>query len=244
MTRGALMASGPETHLFLNKCRAKDPRVLLRDCAEYRAKVGDDAKKPLPRVTVFTTTGQSFGGTVVHVLRERDVETVLLHVPDETRPEAVDLVYVAAERVAAVRVHDGEWVAPLLTGGEVARVPSEPPQSRLQLKRELREIGQRMAKEFDSGVEVDWDSLPRSDAPNLNVLDLARGVEKAVRKVLRDKLGQDAMKGVRRILLRHQSGARLTCEKDREGVLLVLDVDKSLPDALDRVVEERLNGAL
>ncbi|HVE38242.1 MAG TPA: hypothetical protein VNM14_00055 [Planctomycetota bacterium] len=238
------MAKGPETHLFLNKCRARDPRTLLRDCAEYRAKVGDDQKKPLPRVTVFTTTGQSFDGTVVHVQRERDVETVLLHVPDETRPEAVDLVYVAADRVAAVQVHDGEWVAPLLTGGEVARVPSELPQSRLQLKREVREIGQRMTKEFDSGIEVDWDSLPTSDVPNLNVLDLAKGVETAVRKVLRDKLGKEAMKRVRRILLRHQPGARLTCEKDRDGVLLVLDIDKALPDTLDQVVEERLAGAL
>jgi hypothetical protein len=238
------MAKGPETHLFLNKCRAKDARILLRDCAEYRAKVGDDAKKPLPRVTLFTTTGQSFAGHVVHVLRERDAETVLLHVPDEARPEAVDLVYVAAERVAAVQVHDAEWAAPLLTGGEVARVPSEQPQSRLQLKREVREIGQRMAKEFDAGVDVDWDTLPQSDVPNLNVLDLARGVETAVRKVLRDKLGKDAMKGVRRILVRHQSGARLTCEKDRESVLLVLDVDKSLPEGLDGVVEERLTGAL
>jgi len=238
------MAKGPETHLFLNKCQARDPRTLLRDCAEYRAKVGDDAKKPLPRVTVFTTTGQSFGGVVVHVLRERDVETVLLHVPDDARPEAVDLVYVTADRVAAVQVHDGEWVAPLLTAGEVARVPSEQPQSRLQLKREVREIAQRMTKEVDSGIDVDWDTLPKSDITNLNVLDLAKGVEKAVRKVVRDKIGKEEMKGVRRILLRHQPGSRLTCEKEREGVLLQLDLDKSLPDALDRLVEERLTGAL
>ena len=181
---------------------------------------------------------------MVHVHRERDVETVLLHVPDDARPEAVDLVYVPADRVAAVQVHDGEWVAPLLTAGEVARVPSEQPQSRLQLKREVREIAQRMTKEVDSGVDVDWDALPKSDTTNLNVLDLVKAVEKAVRKVVRDKIGKEAMKDVRRILLRHQPGARLTCEKDREGVLLVLDVDKSLPDALDRVVEERLTGAL
>jgi hypothetical protein len=238
------MAKGPETHLFLNKCQATDPRILLRDCAEYRAKVGDDAKKPLPRVTLFTTTGQSFSGHVVHVRRERDAETVLMHVPDESRPEAVDLVYVAVERVAALRVHDAEWVGPLLTGGEIARVPSEQPPSRLQLKREVREIAQRMTKEYDSGLDVDWDTLPKSDLPNLNVLDVARGVEAAVRKVLRDKPGREAMKGVRRILVRHQSGARLTCEKDRDGVLLLLDIDKLLPEALDRVVEERLTGAL
>jgi len=238
------MAKGIETHLFLNKCHAKEPRVLLRECADYRAKVGDDDKKPLPRVTVFTTSGQSFSGFVVHIVRERDAETVLLHVPDEARPESVDLVYVNADRVAAVKVHDGEWIAPLLTAGEVARVPSEQPQSRLQLKREVREIGQRMAKEFDSGVDVDWDTLPKSDTPNLNVLDLAKGVEKAVRKVLRDKLGKEAMRGIRRILVRHQAGARLTCEKDRDGVLLVLDVDRALPESVDRVVEERLTGAL
>jgi hypothetical protein len=240
------MAKGPEVHLFLNKCRAKEPRALLRECAEYRGKVGDDAKKPLPRVTVFTTTGQAFTGSVVHVLRERDAETALLHAPDEARPEAVDLVYVPVDRVVAVKIHDAEWAAPLLTAGEVARVPSEQPQSRLQLKREVREIGQRMAKEFglDSGVDVDWETLPKSDAPNLNVLDLAKGLEKAVRRVVRDKVGKDALKAVRRILVRHQPGARLTCEKDRESVVLVLDVDRALPESLDRVVEERLTGAL
>src|SRR5688572_14886426 len=109
------MAKGPETHLFLNKCAAKDPRVLLRECAEYRAKAGDDAKRPLPRVTIFTASGQSFSGAVVQVGRERDVETVLLHAPDEGRPESVDLVYLTLDRVVAVKVLDGEWVAPLLT---------------------------------------------------------------------------------------------------------------------------------
>ena len=240
------MAKGPETHLFLNKCAAKDPRALLRECAEYRAKAGDDAKRPLPRVTIFTASGQSFTGAVVHVQREREVETVLLYAPDEGRPESVDLVYLTLDRVVAVKVQDGEWVAPLLTGGEVARVPSEEAPTRLQLKREVREIGQRVAKEHGvaSGLDVDWDSLPKGDAPNLNVLDFAKAVEKGVRKVVRDSLGKEAMKGIRKLSVRHQPAARLTCEKERDALVLVLDLEKSLPTPLDQVVEERLSGAL
>jgi len=240
------MAKGPETHLFLNKCPARDPRVLLRECAEYRARIGDDAKRPLPRVTAYLSSGQSFSGIVVQVLRERDAETVLLHAPDESRPEAVDLVYVALERIVAVKVRDGEEVAPLLTAGEIARVPSEEPPTRLALKREVREIGQRVAKEYGlaSGVDVDWDSLPRADASNLNVLDLAKALEKGVRKVVRDGLGKEAMKGARKVFVRHQAAARLTCEKERDALVVVLDLEKALPASLDRVVEERLTGAL
>ena len=240
------MAKGPETHLFLNKCAAKDPRVLLRECAEYRARAGDDPKRPLPRLTIYTSTGQSFSGMVVQVQRERDLETVLLHVPDEARPEAIDLLYVGLDRVIAVKVQDGEWAAPLLTAGEVARVPSEEPPTRLQLKRDVREIGQRVAKEYGvaSGIDVDWDSLPRSDGPNLNVLDLAKSLEKGVRKVVRDSLGKEAMKGVRKVTVRHQPAARLTCEKERDALVVVLDLEKALPSSLDSVVEERLSGAL
>ena len=54
----------------------------------------------------------------------------------------------------------------------------------------------------------------------------------------------DHLEGEQRDSAGHQAGARLTCEKDRDGVLLVLDVERSLPAALENVVEERLTGAL
>jgi hypothetical protein len=52
------------------------------------------------------------------------------------------------------------------------------------------------------------------------------------------------MKGVRKVFVRHQAAARLTCEKERDALVVVLDLEKALPASLDRVVEERLTGAL
>jgi len=224
----------------LVKYPARSPRDVLRTLAEQAQQHWGDDRRPLPIVTVYLREGPAFTGWVVRVDRDARDEMALLHAPDSLSNPQGHVVYVPTAHVVALRVHEADAHAALLSEGAVARRLSEEAPSRLQLKREFQQLSERLPAPLDA----DWDALPKSDEANLNLRDFALALEKAVLAVTDDDLARDAWKSVRKLTVAHEAKADLSAKRHDRTIALALDLSRPMPADLAARLSQKLTTVL
>ncbi len=221
------------------KFPARSPRDILRRLADHAEAARTDTKKPSPVVSVFSTDGRAFTGTVLGLDGGRD-ESVLLHAPDAHDAGQGHVVYLSMAHVVSVRIHDAEQYAPLLSEGAVARVEGEEAPTRLQLKRDLQSLSQRLPV----AIDADWEALPRTDPAHLNLRDLGSELETAVGVVTHDDLARAAWKKLRGISIRHEQGAQIGAKRHDTSITLTLDLSRALPSDLVELIARQITSVL
>ncbi len=224
----------------LVKYPAREPRELLRRFADEAQKHWGDDRHPLPLVTVYLREGPAFTGRVVRVDRDVRDEVILLHAPDNLTNPQGHVAYLPSAHVVAVRVHDADAHAPLLSEGAVARRLSEEAPSRLQVKREFQQLSERLP----APIDADWDALPKSDEAHLNLRDFALALEKAVLAVTDDDLARDAWKSVRKLTVAHDARADLSAKRHDRTIAIALDLSRPLPADLASRLSQKLTTVL
>ncbi|MBE2251224.1 MAG: hypothetical protein IAE78_16915 [Myxococcus sp.] len=161
--------------------------------AQVRAARGEPLSPPV--VSVHLANGFQATGEIIDILfDQRRGTTLLLHLVGTSRHDrSSDVIYVRADAVAALTVHAAGGHLALLSAGQVS-APSGPPPTRLEARRLLERLKQQLHEKLGSGVALQAaiDEVPAEHLAGL--LELGNVVVSALQSVLRDELGQEAVK--------------------------------------------------
>jgi hypothetical protein len=118
---------------------------------------------------------------------------------------------------------------------------AEPAPTRLQLKRQIQQLTQRLQAEVAAGIqfEVDWESLTDSGEPLRALEHLLRDSTDALAAISTEELGKSELAHLERVRLVDGPSAEVT----REGGLLVITANLKAGPA-GRQTPERLRAAI
>ena len=195
------------------------------------------------RVTLTYFSGAHVSGIVLRTATGRSGTTLLLG----STQNSGDVIFVRLDQVMAVEVHNYQNFAPVLTGGAVARSPSEAAPNRLELKRKIQAMSEELQKKFQNHFNIDvlWDKLPESEHDvMLNLRDLSEAIKSAVERVAADDLGRKALNEIRILRLSHTDDESPSVKRDGSVIDLIYNLKRALPARLGEEVNEQLNSVL
>jgi hypothetical protein len=195
----------------LKSLEAQTLEELLTRLAEIQALRAKGEPVRLPQVTLHLRSGRELQGFLLEQREEgRSGKTVVLHAlsSDARRPEP-DAIFVRAEVIEAITVHDLPSLAHPSRGGP-------PPPTRLELKRKLAERQASLASALGTPLEleVDWDRISQ-DPEGLVALDtLSTRAFGELEALTRDVMGLEALRtNVRKLRLEVGSPAQVRREE-------------------------------
>ena len=164
---------------------------LLSEMAVLRSRQKEGVAARIPLITLHLRNGRDMQGWVLKVgdAARGAGRQVLLQPQGEGRSSAWDATYIPLSSVDAVTVHD-------IPGLDEAPPGLPPPPGRLQLKRALAELAERLLKDLGKPVVCDiaWDAVPESGEPLRGIGEVIEHVRVITDDLLRDEMGKQSLK--------------------------------------------------
>jgi hypothetical protein len=219
------------------KVRARDPSSLLRSLAEGFA-AGKSDLSATPLVTVQLAYGHLLEGKILRVESKGSDECVSMIVDLGRGSTGEKMAFFSLRQVLSVIIHQPIHFADLVSGGELARPPSGPVLSRLQLRREFENVS------LGPTLAVDWDRIPPDDIAASNLKTLVAALAESSTSIRADDLGKRAWSQVKRLVIKHEAQAELAVRLADEVLTCSVDFLRALPAELRARVTALLNSVL
>ena len=217
---------------ILNAIKAQDPVEIVRLLEGRQV-----------RLTLTFSSGQTVTGVPIRSESQRGAYILLMR----SSLNADDIFFVRLDDLTAVQVHGYQNVAPLLTDGAVARSPNEVSPTRLELKRSVQDLSEKIHKETGSSLnlDVEWEKLPASEHDvHLNLRDLTASVRTQLAKVAADELGKRALSEIRVFRISHHDSENPEIKRDGSIIDFRINLARALPARLDNELNDKINGVL
>jgi hypothetical protein len=173
--------------------RSLEDLIAELAAAQVRAARGEPLSPPV--VSVHLANGFQATGEIIDILfDQRRGTTLLLHLVGTSRHDrSSDVIYVRADAVAALTVHSAGGHVALLSAGQVT-APAGPPPTKLEARRLLDKLRQQLQEKLggDIGLQAALDEVPAEHLGGL--VELGNVICSALQSVLRDELGQEAVR--------------------------------------------------
>ena len=171
-------------------------------------------KTELPKVRLDTLQGYSYEGAVLAVdERPGGTLSVLLEQDGERAGAGRVLTYLDLVEPFHITVFGAEEWLSLLRFGAITRPTSDAPISPLVLRRLLEAAKQRFSSAFGLEFAVSDDLVGETSQANNLVRDVVDALSDYVAKTRLDPAGAEALKDVRKVLVRLGDGALVAAKK-------------------------------
>lgn len=165
---------------------ALTPLETLRLIAGGVEKLKKGEMSEIARVTIFLS-GATFSGFVAGIKEEDGASYVLMVEHDDARTQSINLVYVPAWAIIAVRVHEADQYFHLLSGGKI-----EAPKATMgivTLRDKIADESNRLrtVTQADIKLEVSWETLTQDDSTILGLYEIIDSFMHVVQDIISDE---------------------------------------------------------